>query len=273
MGRVIGRALTTMRRMTQSRIFLKLVAAGAVFFSAGGPLCNNLLYAQTLPGSPNLPMYAMPQHQVSLSAQAHAQAVPDWLSVVLTVQREGTEPQALQAQIQKALDAALTQAKASAAQVGSGAIEVRTGAFQMQPRYGTNGRMNGWVGQAELVLQGRDLALIAQTAAQLNTMVVQSLNFSLAPDTRRQLETQLQAQAIARFRERAQHITEAFGYRSYTLGQVDVGTLDAGGQVLTGAPKLLMRAAMVESATAPIPTEPGTTSLQLSVSGMVTLQK
>ncbi len=270
---MIERALATIRGMTPSRILFKLAATGALFLGAGGLLCHNLLYAQPLQAAQTPPMHALPQHQISLSAQAQTEAVPDWLSVVLTVQRDGTEPQALQAQIQKALDAALTQAKTNAAQAAKGGMEVRSGAFQMQPRYGANGRMNGWVGQAELVLQGRDLARLTQTAAQLNTMVVQSLNFSLAPETRRQLEAQLQAQAIARFRERAQQITEAFGYRSYTIGLVDVGNLDGGGQVLAGAPKLLMRATMVDAAPASIPAEPGTSRLQLSVSGTVTLQK
>jgi predicted secreted protein len=249
----------------QKYIFTNLIAAGALLIGGSALFCNKLLYAQT-------PPFAAPAlQQVNLSAQAHMQAMPDWLTVVLSVQREGPEPQALQTQVQKALDAALQQAKNHASSANKNDFELKTGAFQMQPRYGANGRINGWMGQAELVLQGRDIARITHTAAQLNTMVVQSLHFTLAPETRQQLETQLQTQAIAQFQARAQQIAQAFGYRTYALGQIQVGTLDTG-QAIPLASKVFSRAAAAEMA-APIPTEPGTNNLQLTVHGTVILQK
>lgn len=260
---------------SSSHVFQRVtyvLTAGTVLLGGSGLLGQPLLYAQTGAALSPSPMSLMPPaHQVSLSAQAHIEATPDWLTVVLAVQRDGLDPQAVQVQLQKTLDAALTQAKtqAHASGANTGGFEVRTGAFQTHPRYGAQGRITGWIGRAELVLQGREMSRIAHTAAQLQTMVVQSLNVGLAPDTREQLETQLQAQAIARFRQRAQHIAEAFGYRHYTLGQVEIGVID-GGQGTMLAAKAFAPTAAAEAA--PIPNEPGTLHLQLNVSGTVLLQ-
>lgn len=261
--------------VSSSHVFRRVayvLTAGTVLLGGSGLLGQPLLYAQTGMAPSPSPMSLMPPaHQVGLSAQAHIEATPDWLTVVLAVQRDGPDPQAVQAQLQKALDAALTHAKtqAHASSANIGGFEVRTGAFQTHPRYGAQGRITGWIGRAELVLQGREMSRIAHTAAQLQTMVVQSLNAGLAPDTRQQLETQLQAQAIARFRQRAQHIAEAFGYKHYTIGQVEIGAID-GGQATMPTAKTL--ASTVAAEAAPIPNEPGTLHLQLNVSGTVLLQ-
>ena len=47
-----------------------------------------------------------------------------------------------------------------------GQLEVRTGNFNLYPQHNREGRITGWQGTAELVLEGRDFALIGATARQ-----------------------------------------------------------------------------------------------------------
>ena len=57
---------------------------------------------------------------------------------------------------------------------------MRTGNFSLYPRYDKNGRISGWQGQAELVLEGKDSERVAQTAGRLNGMNVSSVGYSIS---------------------------------------------------------------------------------------------
>ena len=57
------------------------------------------------------------------------------------------------------LEQALQKARAAAK---PGEVEVSTGAFNVTPRYGRDGVVQGWQGTAELLLQGRDALAVLQ---------------------------------------------------------------------------------------------------------------
>jgi predicted secreted protein len=80
---------------------------------------------------------------------------------------------------------------------------LQTGGFSLKPRYGRDGRMSGWTGRVELVVQGRDTAAIAQLAGRIQTLSVASTGLSLSREARETVESQVAAEAIARFRARA----------------------------------------------------------------------
>jgi predicted secreted protein len=103
------------------------------------------------------PMAHEPSNVVNISASGFLEAPQDWLSISLNTTKDGSDAAVVQAQLKAALDAALAQAK-PAAQPQQ--LEVRTGQFSLFPRYGSNGKINGWQGSAELVIEGRDLSLI-----------------------------------------------------------------------------------------------------------------
>lgn len=203
---------------------------------------------------------------VTLSASASQEVPQDWLVMRLSATREGSDAGQVQAQMRTALDVALDMAKARATAQG---MEVRTGQFGLHPRYGSNGRINGWQGRAELVLQGRDFALIARTAAEIPQMTVSSSQFVLSAQARQALEAQVQRQAIERFRQRAADIASAFGFTDYTLGHVSVG--DASGSE-PPRPMMLAHAAKAFEADASVPVEAGKEAVQVTVSGSIHLR-
>lgn len=207
-------------------------------------------------------------NMVSFSATASEELVQDWMSVTLHVQRDGTQANEVQAAVRQALDAALAEARKAAQ--GQDSMSVRTSGFSVQPRYSNQGRIAGWQGSAQLVLEGTDSARIAQTVGRLSTLQVGQVQYGLSRGLRERQEAALTDEAIRQFRARAQQMAKAFGFKGYSLGEVSVSSTDPG--VHYRAPVMAMRAkAMEAAADAPLPVEPGKGTLSVTVSGQVIL--
>jgi predicted secreted protein len=207
-------------------------------------------------------------HVVNLSASASVEVVPDTLTITSRVLRQGNDSVALQAQLKQLLDTALSEARRAAA---APAVEVRTGNFNISPRYGNNGSVVGWQGQAELVVEGRDVARVATLAGKLPGFAVAGSSFSVSPELRERHDSELVAQAIERFRRRAADIAKAFGFAEVSLREVHVAHAD--GEV--ARPMLMSamaRQVTMADAVAPVPVEAGLVRLSASVQGSVRLQ-
>lgn len=207
------------------------------------------------------------QNVLSLAASGTVEVQQDWLAMTLSTTRDGADAATVQNHLKVALDAALSEAR-KAAQPGQ--LEVRTGAFALHPRHGRDGRIAGWQGTAELVIEGRDIAAIAATAARLAPLTVSQVGFSLSREARQRVEGEAQAQAIERFRNRAGELARQFGFAGYTLREVNVSSSDGGG--FRRAP--MMAAAPVGAAASElaVPVEAGKATVSVTVSGSVQLR-
>lgn len=204
---------------------------------------------------------------VSFSASASEELTQDWMSVTLHVQRDGTQANEVQQAVRQALDTALAEARKAAQ--GQDGMSVRTTGFSVQPRYSNQGRIAGWQGSAQLVLEGTDSARIAQTVGRLGTLQVGQVQYGLSRALRERQESALTQEAIRQFKSRAQEIAQAFGFKGYSLGEISVSSTDPGVQYR--APMMAMRAKAMEAADAPLPVEPGKGTLSVTVSGNVIL--
>lgn len=212
---------------------------------------------------------AEPAQVVNLSASAYQQARQDWLRVVVRTTLEGAEPMAVQKQLKKAVDEALAQLRP---QTQPRQLEVHSGPFGVSPRYNDKGRVAGWQGQADLVIEGRDFARIGQAAAEVPRMAVESAQFSLSREARQQLEAEVQSQAVQNFRQRAQALARDFGFAGYTLRQVNVSAVDRPEPGIQ--PRMLMADAAMAPAAAPaaIPLVAGKDEVRITVSGSIQLR-
>lgn len=232
--------------MNRTRIALLLILAGAA------------AQAQTAPPAP-------PQNVLTLAAQATVDAPQDLLSITLAVTREGADPAAVQAQVRQVLETALAEARRA---VRPGQLDVRTGQFSLSPRYAPKGGINGWTGTAELVLEGRDMGAISQLAGRVPGMTVARVGYGLTRETRDRLEAEAAAQAIQRFRARADDYARQFGFAGYSLREVSVGQADA------MPPQPVYRRSLAAAAPAAdeaLPVEAGKASVTVSVGGSVQL--
>ena len=205
---------------------------------------------------------------VSFSSSASIEVTKDLLGISLTAVRDGNDASAVQAQLKQVLEAALAEAKKAAQ---PGALEVRTGGFSLFPRYGKDGKINGWQGQAELLLEGKDSQRVAQTAGRLTGMNVTGVGYSISRELAEKHEADITAQAIQKYRAKAAEYAKQFGYSGYTLREVNVQAAEQG-----GGPRPVQYRAKAEmsiASDAPVPVEPGKGTISATVSGSVQLTK
>jgi predicted secreted protein len=213
--------------------------------------------AQTLPP---------PQNVLQLSASGTVEVPQDLLSLTLTTTREAADAAAVQSQLRSALDAALAEARKTAE---AGQMDVRTGVFSVYPRYSGPGRITGWRGTAELVLEGRDFARITQAAARASTMTIGNVGFGLSREQRTKVESDAQNIAIERFKSKAGELAHGFGFSGYTLREVNVASNDI---VPLQRYRMTAAAAPAMAESAPVPVEAGKSSVTVTVSGSVQLR-
>lgn len=225
---------------------------------AGLWLCA--LFAVAQPSAPQ------PQNVLQLSATGTVEVQQDLLTLNLTTTREGPEPAAVQNQLKAALDTALAEAKKAAL---PGQLDVRTGNFSLFPRYSREGKINGWSGTAELVLEGRDFPRITSTAARIQTMTMGGVGFGLSREQRARVEGEAQAIAIERFKAKATELARGFGFSGYTLREVAVNANDQG---YPRPPRAMAMELKASQADAPLPVEAGRSSVVVTVSGSVQLR-
>lgn len=207
-----------------------------------------------------------PQNVVQLSANASVDVVQDFMVLNMNTTRDGSDASAVQTQLKAALEAALIEAKKAA---NPGRLDVKTGQFSLSPRYGRDGRISGWQGTVELVMEGRDFEKISSTAGKIQALTVAGVGFSLSRELRARVQTEAQAQAIANFKTQAEAIAKGFGFSGYTLREVAVNANDLGQPFRPRVMAMESRAAMAD---APVPVEAGKSTVQVTVSGSVQLK-
>jgi predicted secreted protein len=228
---------------------IRWVAACAL--SAGA----SLAFAQTPP----------PQNVLQLSASGTVEVQQDLLSMTLSTTRDGPDAAAIQGQLKSALDAALAEARKNAQ---PGQLDVRTGNFNLSPRYTRDGKISGWAGSAELILEGRDFPRITQAAGRITTLTIGNVGFALSREQRAKVEVEAQDLAIGAFKQKADELAKSFGFSGYTLREVAVNA--NGGDPIR--PRMMAAQAKSLASDAPVPIEAGKTSVVVNVSGSVQLK-
>jgi predicted secreted protein len=209
---------------------------------------------------------AEPRERLSLSASASAEVTRDVLSIAFSTSRDGNDAASVQAGLKQALDTALAEARKVAK---PGQVDVQTGAFSLSPRYDSKtNKINGWQGTAELLVEGRDATAIAQLAGRINTLTIARVGYSLSREARERAESEISAQAIARYRAKAADYAKQFGYAGYVVGEVNLSGDEPSQRPMLQA----MRVGGGLGAAESLPTEAGKATVSVNVSGSVLLK-
>ena len=235
------------------KIALKIIATLLVIIPA------TTVFAQQMPNREL-------QNVVQLTANGSIEVQQDLLAISMSTTREATDANAVQIQLKTALDAALTEAKKTAL---AGQLDVRTGNFSLYPRYGKDGKINGWQGNTELVLEGHDFARISAAAGKIQTLTINNVSFSLSREQRAKAEGSAQSMAIERFKTKAGEIAKGFGFSAYTLREVSVNAADQG---YVPRPRVMAMEMKAASADTAVPVEAGKSTVVVTVNGSVQLK-
>lgn len=207
---------------------------------------------------------------VNLAASGFLEVAQDWLTVRLSTSREGDDAASVQTQLRSALDRAMALARKEVAP--NQQLQARSGAFGVYPRYDKNGRISGWQGNAELVLEGRDFARISNTAGKIQTLTIAGMDFSLSRETQQKLEADAQALAIDRFKSRAKEVAKGFGFSDYQLREISISSADEGGNMPMRTRAMAMESKSFVSGSNGVAVEPGISRVSVNVSGAVVLK-
>jgi len=208
-----------------------------------------------------------PQNVVGLSASASLEVTKDLLSVTLSTTRDGNDAATVQSALKQALDAALAEAKKAAK---PGQIDVQTGNFSLFPRYSNKGGITGWQGTAELGIEGRDIPGIAKLTGRITTMTIARVGTGLSKEQREKVESDVAADAIARYRAKAADYAKQFGFSGYTVREVNVNSNEP--MAYASAPMVRMSAKAADASES-LPVELGKGTVSVTVNGTVQLTK
>ncbi len=199
-------------------------------------------------------------NQVHFQVERSRPVDNDRMQATLSVTAEDDNAARLADQINRTMDWALKAAKARAK------IEVRTGSYRTYPVYNKE-KIQRWRATQELLLESSDFAELGSLIGQLQERLqVTSLIFSVSPARRAAVEDELIAQALDAFKQRAELVRKQLAAKGYRIVDVSINT--GGGQ-----PVPLMRGIAMEAASvAPPAVEAGTSTLNVSVGGVIELQ-
>lgn len=232
---------------------INLIAACTLCVCSTGSFAQNLM-PETL------------QNVAQLSSSGSVDVQQDLLSISMSTTISGADANTVQTQLKQALDAALVQAKKAAT---ADQMDVRTGNFSLYPRYAKDGKINGWQGTTELVLEGKDFLRITSTAGKIQTLTLGSVNFALSRQQRAQVEGEAQTLAIERFKVKAAEVAKSFGFSGYSLREVSIAANDQG---YSPRPRMMSMQVKTEMSDSPIAVEAGKSTVVVSVSGSVQMK-
>ena len=203
--------------------------------------------------------------QASLQAEAVAEISQDTVRITLATEVSDATQSAVAQALSKTLEEVMQQAKDK---VGANdKIKISSGNYHVWPMNDRDGKITNWRGRGEIILESTDFAAASDIASSLSDrMPIANLVFSVSPKVRAQKEAALLEQAAQAFRDRAQALTDAFGYAGYDIKEIDLG--GAGARYESAAP----RAMAMAGSQAKVPLESGTEMVTVSVRGSIFLR-
>lgn len=204
-----------------------------------------------------------PYNRVDFQVEASRKVANDLLVASMSVTVQNSQPVYVAQQINMTLNNAL-RISASFSNVKVSSDNQRT-----YPVYGKNKQIEAWRGQGEIRLESRDFKAAGELIMQLqSSLQIGSLNFTLAPDTRRQTESVLVTEAIKAFQMRAEEVRAAVGMNSYKNVRFSIN------KEMPPQPfRVMQRAAPMAEMAIPEPEfAGGETHMTVQVSGTIELQ-
>jgi len=202
------------------------------------------------------------EDQVSFQVEVGRDVENDRVTAILNVTAEALKPAKLADSINSTMTWALEQARANQK------VKVRSGAYQTYPVY-EDKKIVRWRGRQELQLESPDVDQLSELVGTLQSRLqMQSLQFSVSPGKRRQVEDALIEQALAAYQQRAEIIRKSLGAQGYRLLEVNIHTAGQDRPIPLRAEAVSM---MSRSSVSQPAMEQGTSRVNVQASGKIRL--
>lgn len=200
-------------------------------------------------------------NQISFQATDSKDVANDVLVAMLVVQENGLQAAALADRVNKKMTEVLAKADRIKA------VDSHTTSYNSQPLY-KNGKINSWQVSQQIKLTSQDFEQLGKLIADINELArVQSMTFKVSDQRIEATKEELTKTVIAKFKAKAQLITEQFGKSDYQLVHVSVG-----GNQSIPQPVRMERMMMADSAkAAPPATSAGTNKITVNINGTIEL--
>lgn len=261
---ILVRALSMVQFILIQGVLMPVHAKKLLF----GVLCSAILTA----GSLVQPAYAQVAEpstrnirwpQATLQAQANITVPQDAVRITQALEVSADTQTIVAERLNAAVKQVLDQAK------DQDRVRVRSGAYRVWPMNDNKGLISNWRGRAEIILDATDFVAASELSGKLSgVMPVTGINFYLSPEARSQHESDLLKKASHAFRERAQAVADSFGYARYELREINLG---GSGATFESMPRAAL-AMSADRSSAPVPMEPGTEQVSVTVSGSIFLR-
>jgi len=202
--------------------------------------------------------------RVSFQVEVAREVGNDRAVAVLSVNEEDKDPARLAGRINAAMRWARELADAERK------VRTHSGTYRTYPVYDDK-KIVRWRGRQDIVLESGDVEALSRLAGRLQSRLqMRSLGFSVAPDTRRQVEESLIEQALKSFQARAERIRSGLGAAGYRIVNISLGT--------SGQPPMPpVRAESVRrvasAAIQPPVLDSGTSRIRVQASGTIQLER
>jgi len=151
-----------------------------------------------------------PYNRVDFQVETDREVNNDILIANMSVDIQDKEP----GRVARLINTALNEALKKAATFDR--IKASSGNQNTYPVFGKINQIEAWRGHGEIHLESREFKAASELIMQLqSSLQLSGVQFTVAPDTRSQIENELILEAIKAFQTRAEAISHAVGAKSY----------------------------------------------------------
>ena len=199
-----------------------------------------------------------------LDAHASQEVDNDELAVSLSASRDGPHPTDITQAVLAKLNAAVAQAR----QVEG--VHIQVGNVQTIPVWGPKGTTGQWTARAELHLVSTNTQGLGRLASELTSLLqMDGMHFRLSKAKRLATEKALIKDMAANFKDRASSISQAFGFRNYSIKELNFAPRPE--RSFSPMPRAMARSMAPDMAVMDIPNEAGQSTVSISMEASITL--
>lgn len=164
------------------------------------------------------------ENQIQFITEVVKEVEKDEIQVSFYVQEEGKDAKALNQIIVERINRALDLVKKQET------VQIVSQQRYTQVRYDKDGKQNGWIDRAELVLKSKDNQTLSQLTSQLSeNLKISSMYATVSQESLDKVEEEMTAAVLKKFEQKAQSIQSLMKAKSYRVIELNLATNDVMG--------------------------------------------